>query len=106
MKNSKQLIFSTLAMAMILTGIASEASAKTTIHKSHISGIVISVSDDSFSLKTKKTTYTVKIDSSTNLLSKTGKAIKLTDIQSNDVVKATGKISGKTMNATKVKDAS
>lgn len=106
MQNSKKLIFSTLAVAMLITGIASEADAKTSTHKSNISGIVISTSGDSFSLKTKKTTYTVKVGLNTNLLSKTGKSIKITDIQSEDVVNVAGKISGKTMIATKVKDQS
>ncbi|MFA7208836.1 MAG: hypothetical protein WC120_00975 [Parcubacteria group bacterium] len=106
MQNSKKLIFSTLAVAMLISGIATEAGAKTSKYSSVISGTVISVSNGSFSLKTKKTTYTVKINPDTDLLSKTGKAIKITDIRSDDVVKATGKISGKTMSALKVKNKS
>ncbi|MDP1833965.1 MAG: hypothetical protein Q8L11_03460 [Candidatus Moranbacteria bacterium] len=103
MQNSKKIIFSTLAVAMLISGVASEANAKTSKYLSNISGIVVSVSNDSFSLKTKKTTYTVKVDSNTNLLSKTGKTIKITDIRSNDTVKAIGEIFGKTMSAAKVR---
>ena len=108
MKNSKKYLVTGLAILIATAGIAAGANAKTSVHKktSHISGTVVSVSSDSFSLKTKKTTYTVDVNSDTSLLSKTGKTIKISDIKTNDSIKATGKISGKTMAATKVKDKS
>lgn len=69
-----------------------------------VHGTVDSVASDSFTLKTKTQTDTVKVSSATKLLDKSGKAMQLGDIQSGDSVNARGTFSGTDVSATLVRD--
>ncbi len=104
MKNIKKTVLSTVAiMLLALSLFAVGVSAKTVKNKT-ITGKVTSVSSSSISVSSGSKKYTVDVSSKTKITDKNGKSITLSNIKKGDKVKAKGTLSGKTLDAGKVKD--